>query len=265
MNAAIHPTAIVHAEAVISEGASIGPYCVIGAHVTLGARVQLKSHVCIEGHTTLGDDTVVYPFAVLGMETPDLKYKGEASTLTIGKRCKIREHVTMNPGTAAGIMTTVVGDDGLFMPGSHVAHDCVLGKNIIMANSAALGGHVQVGDFVVIGGLAAIHQFVRIGAHAMIGGMAGVKSDVIPYGIVMAQEGTLAGLNLVGLERRGYTKDQIQALLKGFRQIFDGDGTFADRVLKAAGDYKDDENVMRMIDFINAKDSRSILRPRTGT
>jgi UDP-N-acetylglucosamine acyltransferase len=262
---AIHPSAVVDPKAVLGAGVVIGPFCVVGPNVQLGDRVVLKSHVVVDGHTSIGEDTVVYPFASLGQETPDLKYKGEASTLSIGRRCKIREYVTMNPGTAAGIMKTAVGDDCLFMPSAHVAHDCVVGNRVIMANSAALGGHVELGDFVIIGGLSAVHQFVRVGAHAMIGGMTGVKHDVIPYGLVMDDTGYLAGLNHVGLERRGYTKDQIQVLLKGFRYLFEGEGTFAERTARAANDYKDDQNLMQMIDFIRARDSRPILQPRTGT
>jgi len=261
----IHPSAIVDPGAVLGAGVVIGPFCVVGPHVRLGDRVQLKSHVCIDGRTTIGEGTVVYPFACLGQETPDLKYKGEQSVLVIGKNCKIREYVTMNPGTEGGIMRTVVGDNCLFMPNSHVAHDCVVGNNVIMANSAALGGHVELGDFVIIGGLSGIHQFVRIGAHAMIGGMTGVKNDVIPYGIVMAEPAHLAGLNFVGLERRGYSKEQVQVLLKGFRQLFEGEGSLAERMEKVSNDYKDDQNVMSMIEFIRAKDNRSILQPKTGT
>jgi UDP-N-acetylglucosamine acyltransferase len=262
---AIHPTAIIDPNAVIGADVKIGPYCVIGPHVRLGDRVHLKAHVVIDGHTVIGEDTVVYPFASLGQETPDLKYKGEPSALIIGKRCKIREYVTMNPGTAAGIMRTQVGDDCLFMPSSHVAHDCIVGNKVIMANSAALGGHVELGDHVIVGGLAAVHQYVRVGAHAMIGGMTGVKNDVIPYGLVMDDTGYLAGLNYVGLERRGYTKEQVQTLLKSFRRLFEGDGTFAERMERVANDFSAEPDVMHMIDFIKAKDSRNILQPRVGT
>lgn len=265
MTATIHPTAVVDPKAQLGEGVFIGPFCVVGPDVKLGDRVQLKAHVVIDGHTVIGEDTVVFPFASLGSAPQDLKYRGEPSTLIIGRNCKIREHVTMNPGTETGIMKTVVGDNCLFMASAHVAHDCVVGNNVIMANNATLAGHVEVGDHVIIGGLSAVHQFVRIGAHAMIGGMTGVRNDVIPYGMVMDDTGYLAGLNYVGLERRGYTKEQVQALLKGFRTLFGGEGTFAERAEKVANDYKDDQNVMRMIEFIRAKESRNILQPRTGT
>lgn len=261
----IHPTAIVDPAALLGEGVVIGPYCVVGPNVKLGDRVVLKSHVCIEGYTTIGEDTTVFPFASLGHAPQDLKYKGEPSALIIGKRCKIREHVTMNPGTESGLMRTQVGDDCLFMASSHVAHDCIVGNNVIMANNATLAGHVEVGDFVIIGGLSAVHQFVRIGPYAMIGGMTGVRQDVIPYGMVMDDTGYLAGLNYVGLERRGYTRDQVQALLKSFRNLFEGEGTFSERMEKVSQDFGADQNVMRMIEFIRARDSRPILQPRTGT
>lgn len=261
----IHPTAIIDPKAVLGAGVVIGAYCVVGPHVRLGDRVRLKSHVCIDGHTSIGEDTIVFPFASLGSDTPDLKYQGEPSTLVIGNRCKIREYVTMNPGTTGGGMRTVVGDDCLFMPSSHVAHDCIVGNNVIMANSAALGGHVEVGDFVVIGGLAGVHQFVRIGAHAMIAGLTGVKHDVVPYGVVSGEAGCLIGINFVGLERRGYTKEQVQALLKGYRILFASEGTLSERTEKAANDFHNDEHVMSMVEFIRAKDTRSILQPKTGT
>lgn len=261
----IHPTAIVAEGATVGSGVTIGPYCVIGAHVTLGDRVELKSHVCVDGRTTIGEDTVVFPFASLGSAPQDLKFKGEASTLVIGKNNKIREHVTMNPGTETGAMTTIVGDNCLFMMGSHVAHDCVVGNNVILANNATLAGHVEVGDFAIIGGLAAVHQFVRIGPFAMIGGMSGVEYDVIPFGLVKGERAQLAGLNYVGLERRGFTKDQVQTLLKAFKQLFDSQGTLAERTEKVANDYGQETVVMRMIDFIRAKDGRSLLQPKTGT
>lgn len=261
----IHPTAIIDPKAVIGADVAIGPYCVVGPNVKLGDRVVLKSHVCVDGYTSIGEDTIVHPFASLGSPPQDLKYKGEPSALIIGKRCKIREHVTMNPGTETGIMKTQVGDDCLFMASAHVAHDCIVGNNVILANNATLGGHVEVGDFAIIGGLSAVHQFVRIGPHAMIGGLTGVRSDVIPYGMVMDDTGYLAGLNYVGLERRGYTKEQVQTLQKSFRRLFAGEGTFAERLEKVANDFNADKDVMRMIDFIRSKDSRAILHPKTGT
>ncbi|MDD9899426.1 MAG: acyl-ACP--UDP-N-acetylglucosamine O-acyltransferase [Alphaproteobacteria bacterium] len=262
----IHPTAVVDPAAVIGAGVVIGPYCIVGPHVKLADNVQLRAHVYVDGYTSIGEGTIVYPFTSLGTETPDLKYKGEPSALIIGKNCRIREHVTMNPGTEAGIMRTVVGDNCLFMPGSHVAHDCIVGNNVIMANHACMGGHVEVGDFVVFGGLSAAHQFVRIGSYAMIGGMAGVKQDVIPYGIVAAQTPGLAGLNYIGLERRGYSKEQVKRLMAVFRRLFDSEGTLDARTSALAQEFANDDDIMRMIGFVQGRDNRPILQPlKTGT
>lgn len=263
MTRQIHPTAVIEEGAVLGEGVKIGAYCVIGANVRLDDNVELKSHVVVDGHTMIGAGTVVYPFASLGTAPQDLKYKGEPSTLIIGKNNKIREHVTMNPGTKDDKMKTVVGDNCLFMMASHVAHDCVVGNNVILANNATLAGHVEVGDYAIIGGLSAVHQFCRIGAHAMIGGMSGVEHDVIPFGLVKGERAQLAGLNYVGLERRGFSKEDIQALLKAFKQLFGAtsEGTLAERIEKTATDFSDEQAVMRIIDFIRAKENRSVLQP----
>lgn len=261
----IHPTAVIEQGAELGADVKIGPYCVIGPNVKLGDRVELKSHVAVDGYTAVGEETVIYPFASIGHAPQDLKFKGEKSQLIIGKRNKIREHVTMNPGTEGDKMKTVVGDNCLFMMSSHVAHDCVVGNNVILANNATLAGHVEVGDFAIIGGLSAVHQFVRIGSFAMIGGMSGVEYDVIPFGLVKGERAHLAGLNYVGLERRGYTKEQIQSLMKAFKDLFDSQGTLAERTAKVANDYQSDQTVMRVIDFIRAKEGRSVLQPRTGT
>ncbi|MFH1158133.1 MAG: acyl-ACP--UDP-N-acetylglucosamine O-acyltransferase [Pseudomonadota bacterium] len=264
MTARIHTTAIVEKGAELGAGVSIGPYCVVGAEVRLGDGVELKSHVVIEGRTSIGEGTVVFPFASLGHAPQDLKYKGEKSELLIGRNNKIREHVTMNPGTEGGRMKTVVGDGSLFMTASHVAHDCIVGNSVVMANNATLAGHVEVGDFAIIGGLAAVHQFVRIGSYAMIGGMSGVEYDVIPFGLVKGERAHLAGLNYIGLERRGFAKAEVQTLMKAFKMLFEGGGTLAERTEKVANDYRDEQAVMRMIDFIRAKEGRSLLQPITS-
>ena len=182
--ASIHPSAIIDPAATIGESVHVGPFCVIGPDVSLGEGVKLHSHVVVEGRTHIGKGGEIFPFASIGHAPQDLKYKGEPSRLEIGDNCRIREHVTMNPGTEGGGMLTKVGDNCLFMASSHVAHDCKVGNNVIMANNATLAGHVEVGDFAIIGGLAAVQQFVRIGPHAMIGGMSGIVNDVIPYGMV---------------------------------------------------------------------------------
>lgn len=258
----IHPLAAVDPSAKIGQGVYIGPFCVVGPNVILGARVTLKSHVVVDGHTTIGEDTTVFPFAVLGTDPQDLKFKGEKSELVIGARNKIREHVTMNPGTSGDRMKTEVGNDNLFMVGAHVAHDCIVGNNCILANNATLAGHVELGDFVIVGGLSAVHQFVRIGSFAMIGGMSGVEHDVIPYGLVKGDRAFLAGLNYVGLERRGFGKDQVQGLMKAFRELFDETGTLNERVETAAQTYSDDRIVMMMVEFIRGRDNRSLTKPR---
>jgi UDP-N-acetylglucosamine acyltransferase len=264
MSTQIHATAVIHPEAKLGENVAIGAFCVVGQHVQLGDGVTLHSHVVVDGHTTIGEQTRIFPFASIGHEPQDLKFKGEASTLVIGKRNTIREHVTMNPGTADDKMTTIVGDDCLFMMASHVAHDCVIGNRVILANNATLAGHVEVGDNVVIGGLAAIHQFVRIGANAMIGGMSGVVADVIPYGSVSGDRAFLAGLNLVGMKRRGLEREAIHAVRGAYRDIFENaEGTLAERAQKVAQQHAAIKEVQDIIAFLQTDSSRSFCTPRS--
>ncbi|KAA0598708.1 UDP-N-acetylglucosamine acyltransferase [Azospirillum lipoferum] len=262
MTVTIHPSAIVDPAAKLGEGVNIGPFCVVGPDVTLGDGVRLVSHVAVDGRTSIGADTVIYPFASIGHRPQDLKFHGEPSELVIGARNQIREHVTMNPGTEGGGMITRVGNDGLFMMGSHVAHDCIVGDHVIMANNATLGGHVTLGDYVIIGGLSAVRQFVRIGSHAMIGGMSGVENDVIPFGLVMGDRARLAGLNLVGLERRGFKKDDIHALRAAYRMLFGPEGTFAERVEEVGRDFGERALISDVLSFIRAKEARSLCQPR---
>lgn len=259
----IHATAIVDPAATIGKDVAIGPYCVIGSRVTLGDGVKLLSHVVIDGRTSLGAGTTVYPFASLGHRPQDLKFHGEDSELIIGANNQIREHVTMNPGTEGGGMVTRVGDNCLFMMASHVAHDCQVGNNVILANNATLAGHVTVGDFVIVGGLSAVHQFVRIGPYAIIGGMSGVESDVIPFGLVKGERAHLAGLNMVGLERRGFNRDDIRALRSAYRMLFAPEGTLAERLEETATQYKSQEQVTRIVEFIRASSSRPLCQPKT--
>ena len=258
----IHPTAIIETGAKVATGVKIGPYCVIGPRVTIGKNVTLKAHVVVDGVTTICEGTIVYPFASLGSAPQDLKYGGEESQLIIGKNNTIREHVTMNPGTQGGDMLTRVGDNCLFMMASHVAHDCMIGNGVIMANNATLGGHVHVGDHVVIGGLAAVHQFVRIGDHAIIGGMSGVESDVIPYGRVKGERAFLAGLNLIGLERRGFTKDDIKNLQRAFNQLFGEEGTLDQRIELVSNDFQSVESVMKIVAFAKQKTKFPLCQPQ---
>lgn len=261
MTANIHPTAIIEDGAQIGENVSIGPYSIIGKDVVLGDNVTIHSHVVVAGITSIGEGTSIYPFASIGMPPQDLKFRGENSKLTIGKNNTIREHVTMNPGTEDGGMETIVGDNGLFMMGAHVAHDCKVGNRVIMANNATLAGHVEVGDFVVIGGLSAVHQFVRIGHNAVIGGMSGVDTDVIPFGRVKGERAFLAGLNLVGLERTGFTKDDIRTLQKAFKHLFGEEGTMDQRIAALADAYGRDELVMKIIEFARNKSRFPLCQP----
>ena len=257
----IHPTAIIEEGAVLGRDVTVGPYSVVGKDVSLADNITLKSHVVIEGHTYIGEGSVIYPFASLGSKPQDLKYDGEESQLIIGKNNTIREHVTMNPGTKAGEMKTIIGDDGLFMVGVHVAHDCVIGNGVIMANNATLGGHVIVGDHALIGGLAAVHQFVRIGSFAVIGGMSGVENDVIPFGRVKGDRASLAGLNLVGLERGGFDKKQIRQLQKAVHMIFEGEDNFEGRLENVANEFGDDLNVQSVVDFARNKRKFGLCQP----
>lgn len=261
MKTQIHPTAIIDNGAVIGNGVHIGPYCTVGGEVTLGDNVVLHSHVAVAGRTRIGEGTQIFPFASIGHAPQDLKFHGEKSELIIGKNNTIREQVTMNPGTEGGGMKTIVGDNGLFMVGVHIAHDCIIGNNVIMANNATLGGHVHVGDHAVIGGLSGVHQFVRIGAHAVIGGTSGVENDVIPYGRVKGERAFLAGLNLIGLERRGFTKDQIKTLQRAFNQLFGDEGTMEQRLETVAQEFAGETAVMEMIKFAREKTRFPLCQP----
>ena len=258
----VHPTAIVAPDARLGD-VQIGPYCIIGSQVTLGDGVQLHSHVVVDGRTIIGEGTVIYPFASIGMQPQDLKYRGEASELLVGARNQIREHVTMNPGTEGARMETRVGNDCLFMIGSHIAHDCVIGNHVILANNATLGGHVEVGDYAIIGGLAAVHQFVRIGDHAMVGGMSGVEQDLIPYGSAMGERARLRGLNLIGLQRRDFSREDIQTLRTAYRLMFAPEGTLSERIDDVVGLYSDNAAVMEIVNFIRAETSRAVLQPKS--
>jgi len=258
----IHPTAIVAPGAMLAETVVIGPYCVVGEDVALGQRVTLRSHVVIDGRTTIGEGTRLFPFASVGLEPQDLKYRGERSELVIGRNNTIREYVTMNPGTEGGGMVTRVGDYCLFMVGAHVAHDCQIGDHVVMANNATLAGHVTVGDYAILGGLCAVHQYVRIGRHAMIGGMSGVERDVIPYGQVIGDRARLCGLNIIGMQRRGFSREDIQALRNAYQFLFAADGTLSDRVAETAERFGGTGPVDDVISFIRADSSRAICQPK---
>ena len=258
----IHPTAIVEEGAKLGTGVRIGPYCTIGPDVELGEGVALVSHVVLAGRTRIGPNTRIYPFASIGHPPQDLKYKGEASSLEIGSNNVIREYVTMSPGTEGGGMVTRVANNCLFMVGAHVAHDCQIGHHVIMANNATLAGHVDVGDYAILGGLAAVHQFVRIGRHAMIGGMSGVEHDIIPYGSAMGDRAHLSGLNIIGLKRRGFSRDEIHRLRTAYRLLFAQEGTMAERMADVEELYSDNEAIMDMVEFIRAASSRALCQPK---
>ena len=257
----IHPTAIIEDGASIGVDVKIGPYCFIGSNVVLADRINLGSHVVISGLTQIGEGTHIFPFASIGHNPQDLKYKGEPSRLEIGSNNIVREHVTMNPGTEGGGLLTKVGDDCLFMVASHVAHDCTVGDNVILVNNATLGGHVKIGDFAIIGGLAAVHQFVRIGRHSMIGGCSGVENDVIPYGSIVGNRAHLSGLNLIGLKRRGFSRDIIHDLRRAYRLLFSQEGTQAERMADVSELFSDIEPVMEILDFMGVESSRAICQP----
>lgn len=259
----IHPTAVIEKGAELGENVAIGAFCSVGADVTLGDGCRLVSHAVVAGRTTIGANTHIYPFASIGHQPQDMKYQGEASTLEIGANNIIRENVTMNPGTEGGGMVTRVGNNCLFMVGAHVAHDGIVGNHVIFANNATIAGHVIVEDYAVLGGLCAVHQFVRIGCHAMIGGMSGVEQDVIPYGSVLGNRARLAGLNVVGIRRRGFSRSEIADLRKAYRLLFAEEGSMSERLIDVSEMYKENEAVMEIVDFIRGDSSRSICQPRT--
>jgi UDP-N-acetylglucosamine acyltransferase len=255
-------TAIVSPSAKIGKNVKIGDYSIIGDNVELEDGVEVMSHVCIDGYTRVGEGTKIFPFAVIGYAPQDLKFRGEKSRLIIGKRNTIREHVTMHLGTKGGTMETVVGDDNLFMVGVHIAHDCVIGNNIVMGNNATLGGHVIIGDDVIVGGLAAVHQFVRIGRGAVIGGMSGVERDVIPYGAVKGERAHLYDVNVIGLRRAGVDRREILALKKAYDMIFSGKNTMSQNIEDAQKSVGGIPCVDRLIEFMKEDAKRSFCLPK---
>ncbi|MFU8863736.1 MAG: acyl-ACP--UDP-N-acetylglucosamine O-acyltransferase [Rhodobacterales bacterium] len=260
MSSRIHPSAIIEDGAQIGADVAIGPFCHIGPHVTLGDRVHLHSHVVLTGRTSIGAETEIHPFAVIGGIPQDLKFKGEETQLIIGARNRIREHVTMNTGTEGGGGVTRIGDDGLFMAGCHIAHDAHVGNRVIVVNNAALAGHCVIEDDVIIGGLSGVHQWVRIGQGAIIGAVTMVTNDVIPYGLVQAPRGVLDGLNLVGLKRRGVPRADITALRAAFQMLAQGEGAFQDRA-RRLGEETQSAYVRQIVEFVTAGSDRSFLTP----
>lgn len=258
----IHPSAVIESGATIHETAQIGPFCVIEKDVTIQANAVLKSHVALAGRTTIGEKCTIYPFASVGHAPQDLKFHGEKSEVIIGNNCVVREHVTINPGTEGGGSVTRVGNNCLLMVAAHIAHDCILGDNVILVNNATLGGHVIVDDFAIIGGLSAVHQFVRIGAHAMIGGASGVETDIIPFGSATGNRASLAGLNLTGMKRRNFPRDEINALRKAYKILFGDEGTFQERTSIVEQQFASSEVVGMVLKFIQGESGRGFCQPK---
>ncbi len=257
----IHPRAIVASGATIGDGARIGPWCQIGPDVVIEDGAELVSHVVVDGHTRIGAEAKLWPFCTVGLPPQDLKYRGEPTRTEIGPRTHVREHCTIHRGTVTGSGVTRVGADCLLMAVVHVAHDCLIGDRVIIANNVVMGGHVEIGEAAVIGGAAALHQFVRVGRGAMVGGMSGVESDIIPFGSVIGNRARLAGLNLVGLKRRGHERDAINRLRAAFRSLFrDDGGVFAERLARVRAEYGADALVAELLAFIDAPSQRGLIR-----
>lgn len=261
-NSFIHSSSIIEGGAQIGSGCYIGPFCAIGKNVIIGDNVTLISHVVIAGDTKIGDGSTVYPFASLGALPQDLKFKNERARLEIGKNTVIRESVTASIGTAGGGMLTKIGDNCLIMAYCHIAHDCLIGNNVILVNGVNLSGHVVVGDFAIIGGMSAVKQFTRIGTHAMVGGFTGVDRDVIPYGLIRGERTTtIKGLNIIGLKRSGFSIDVIKEMLNAFRDIFinaDNQSVLAERVAEVAEKYQNNKYVLEIVDFITTESKNPI-------
>ncbi len=258
--ARIHPMAVIDEGAEIGPGVSIGPFAVIGPKVRLGERVVIKSHVVLTGDTEIGAETVIFPFSVIGEIPQDLKFHGEDTKLVIGARNRIREHVTINPGTEGGGGVTRVGDDCLLMAGTHIAHDCQVGNRVIMVNNSGLAGHCHIGDDVIIGGISGVHQWVRVGQGAIIGGLTKIEKDVIPFGQVQGAAGHLVGLNLIGLKRRGLERIDIAELRAAYKALAAEGGTFKERAA-ALGEASDSDYVRQIVDFITGESDRSFHQP----
>jgi UDP-N-acetylglucosamine acyltransferase len=264
LSTTIHPSALVDEGAELGEGVTIGPFCHVGSHVKLGDHTKLESHVVVAGRTTIGAGCHIFPFASIGHRPQDLKYHGEPSTLEIGANTTMREYVTVQPGTEHGGMITRVGEQCLLMASAHVAHDCQVGDQVILGNNVMMAGHCTVEDHVIVSGGSAAHQFVRIGEHAFVGGLTGVENDVIPYGMIIGNRGNLSGLNIVGLRRRGFDRDEIHTIRQAYRLLFSDEGTLAERVEDVAKMFPDSPSVKRVIDFIRSRSDRALCLPHSG-
>jgi UDP-N-acetylglucosamine acyltransferase len=257
----IHATAVVDGGALIAPDAAVGPYCVIGPNVVIAEGCRLLAHVHVTGHTSIGPRTRIQPFTSLGTPPQSVKYRGGPTRLVIGPDCDIREGVTMNIGTEDGGGITQVGDRCFFMAGSHVGHDCHVGNDVTVANDTVLGGHVSVGDHAVLGGQAAVHQFVRIGEGAMLSGFSAIAADLIPFGFAIGQRGVLAGLNIVGMRRRGFSRDDMQAARRLYRALFLGAGSFKERLEAVSREAAGRSIAEKIFEFIRAGGNRPLLMP----
>ncbi len=246
-------------KAKIHSSVKIGPYCVIGENVEIGENCTLLSHVVINGNTKIGDNNVFYPFTSIGNAPQDLKYKGEESYLVIGNNNTFRENVTVNPGTDGGGLFTRIKDNCLFMVGCHIAHDCIIGSNVILANNATLAGHVEIDNNTIIGGNSAIHQFVQIGKNAMVGGMSGLEKNLIPYGLYIGIRSNLKGLNLIGLKRKGLENNKIKILNHFIENIFDKNDSIENNINKLDDEIKSTEEVSEIINFIKKSNQRGLV------
>ena len=258
----VHPSAWVEPGATLGVGVEIGPFCHVGADVALGDGVRLHSHVVVVGATEVGARTRVFPFASIGHEPQDLKYRGERTRLTVGADCLIREGVTMNPGTEGGGGETVVGDGCVFLAQSHVAHDCRLGQGVLLSNNVMLAGHCRVGDYAIFGGGSAAHQFARVGAHAFVGGLTGITDDLIPFGVAIGNRARLGGINAIGMKRRGFSAEDIQSVRRAYRQLFGEEGTLKERVEQVALDFADNAAVGQIVAFLREGGDRAVTIPR---
>ena len=254
----IHNSSVIDKTAKVSNTVKIGPFCYVGPGVELSDGVELISNVHIEGNTKIGKNTKIFPFASIGTQPQDLKFKNEENSLLIGEKNIIREYVTINPGTEGGGSKTMIGNNCLFMISSHIAHDCKIGNNVVIANNVPLGGHVTIEDNVVIGGNSAVHQFTRIGRLAMIGGMTGVVKDVTPFGLSIGNRNYLQGINLIGLRRKKYDNKKIIGLDKAYKDIF-ASKNLHKNLSKINGEYKDNELVSEVIRFIEKDNKLSLI------
>lgn len=260
----IHASAVVAPGARLGEGVKIGPFCAIGPDVELGPGVELVSHAVVEGRTRIGPRAKIFPFASIGHAPQDLKYRGEPSTLEIGADCVFREGVTVNPGTAGGGMVTSLGDRCVLLAHAHVGHDSRIGCDVVLSNNVMIAGHVRIDDFAILSGGVAVHQFSRVGAHSFVGGLSGLEGDLVPFGLALGNRAHLAGLNLVGLRRRGFARESIARLQGAYRLLFEGEGAHKERIDEIESTLGDDPHVAALVAFLRESGDRPLCRPRAG-